>query len=86
MEIMDFSGPIPHGYADFRQRYFSNGFGVDSWWTWNLRNAPNEIPELPPQRQRKSKRSGASPSAPVQVAAPASPDATPDDPYRGVFI
>ncbi|MBK4738658.1 DUF1173 family protein [Noviherbaspirillum pedocola] len=86
MEIIDFSGPIPHGYADFRQRYFSNGFGVDTWWTWNLRNAPNEIPELPPQRQRKPKHSSAAPSKPVQVAAPASPDASPDDPYSGIFI
>ena len=91
MEIVKTAGPIPHGYADFRQRYFSKGFGVENWWTWNLRSSALDMPDLPPRRRKKSMQ--AEPVLDEQVPAEQSMTQTPNasmpaaaDPYSGVFI
>jgi hypothetical protein len=91
MEIVKTAGPIPHGYADFRQRYFSNGFGVENWWTWNIRSSDQDMPDLPPRRRKKSMQ--VEPVLDEQVTAVPSMTQTPNatmpaaaDPYSGVFI
>jgi len=89
MEIVRTAGPVPHGFADFRQRYFSNGFGVDSWWTWNLRSSPLVMPDFPPRRKTKSMQAEPAPSEPSPLLAPIAsipPVPIKADPYSGVFI
>ena len=86
MEMVKTAGPVPHGFADFRQRYFANGFGVDSWWVWNLRSSPQEIPDLPPRRTKKSMHTEPAPSeASLPIATVATVPVV-ADPYSGVFI
>ncbi len=89
MEIVNTAGPVPHGFADFRQRYFSNGFGVDSWWAWNLRTSPLHMPDFPPRRRTKPRQveeGAAKPLQPDGSVETNPPTPSPADPYSGVFI
>ena len=89
MEIVNTGGPVPHGFADFRQRYFSNGFGVDSWWTWNLRTSPLHMPKFPLRRREKPRQveeCAEKPQQPVGSVAPNPPIPIQADSYSGVFI
>ena len=89
MEIVRTAGPVPHGFADFRQRYFANGFGVDSWWAWNIRTSALLMPDFPPRRKAKPRQvdeCAAKPQQPIGSAASNPPTPKPADPYSGIFI
>jgi hypothetical protein len=86
MEVVRTAGPVPNGFADFRQRYFSIGFGVDSWWTWNLRHSPTDIPDFPSRRTRKERHTTPAPAATTPADVPTTAPHENTDPYSGIFI
>lgn len=89
MEIVRTAGPVSHGFADFRQRYFANGFGVDSWWAWNIRTSALLMPDFPPRRKAKPRQVDewtAKHQQPINSVASNPPTPKPADPYSGIFI